>query len=289
MKKPNWNKAEISEMQRELNGVDWQEILSGNTESDWIAIKHTLNSLVDRYVPLSTCKPPTQPRWINREIIRLIRRKKRAWKTYKQYPNVQNLGNYKELEKEVTAMIKRAKRGLERKLAFSQQGNAKTFAGYIKSKTKAVVGVGPLKRADGTLATEDTEVAEILNKFFAGVFAKEDTNNLPYKAPETGMGLETVNISEDQVLKKIKKLRENSAGGPDRISAKILRLGGNTLLAPLRKLFTDSLRTGVVPADWRTAEVIPIFKKGSKGDAGNYRPVSLTSIPGKLMESLIKD
>ncbi|GAB0189194.1 mitochondrial enolase superfamily member 1 [Grus japonensis] len=46
-------------------------------------------------------------------------------------------------------------------------------------------------------------------------------------------------------------------------------------------------RTGEVPEDWRKASVTPVFKKGKKEDPGNYRPVSLTSIPGKVMEQLI--
>jgi hypothetical protein len=45
----------------------------------------------------------------------------------------------------------------------------------------------------------------------------------------------------------------------------------------------------MVLADWRTARVVPIFKKGARGDPGNYRPVSLTSVPCKLLESIIKD
>ncbi|GAB0193231.1 mitochondrial enolase superfamily member 1 [Grus japonensis] len=48
-----------------------------------------------------------------------------------------------------------------------------------------------------------------------------------------------------------------------------------------------SWRTGEVPEDRRKASVTPVFKKGKKGDPGNYRPVSLTSIPGKMMEQLI--
>ena len=42
-----------------------------------------------------------------------------------------------------------------------------------------------------------------------------------------------------------------------------------------------------MPKDWRKANVTPIFKKGKKEDPGNYRPVSLTSIPGKLIEQFI--
>jgi len=50
-----------------------------------------------------------------------------------------------------------------------------------------------------------------------------------------------------------------------------------------------SLNCGVVPADWKDAGVIPLFKKGKKSDTQNYRPVSLTSIVCKILESIIKD
>ncbi len=54
-------------------------------------------------------------------------------------------------------------------------------------------------------------------------------------------------------------------------------------------VFSKSIRKGTIPDKWREATVIPIFKKGSKGEAGNYRPVSLTSVPCKIMETIIKN
>ncbi|PKU37921.1 rna-directed dna polymerase from mobile element jockey- hypothetical protein [Limosa lapponica baueri] len=57
----------------------------------------------------------------------------------------------------------------------------------------------------------------------------------------------------------------------------------------LMKSIHRSWRTSKVPEDWRKANVIPVFKKGKKEDLGNYRPVSFTSIPGKMMERLILD
>src|SRR5215813_8712498 len=54
-------------------------------------------------------------------------------------------------------------------------------------------------------------------------------------------------------------------------------------------MFNASMRSGVIPQDWRNANVVPIFKKGDSSDPGNYRPVSLTSVVGKLMEAVIKE
>ena len=44
-----------------------------------------------------------------------------------------------------------------------------------------------------------------------------------------------------------------------------------------------------MPNIWKTANVTPIYKKGSRSDCGNYRPISLTSILCKVLEALIRD
>ena len=70
-------------------------------------------------------------------------------------------------------------------------------------------------------------------------------------------------------MQKIKKLKDSTAEGPDGIGSKILKIAAEELSKPLRMLFNTSLATGSVLLDWKKAEVVPIFKKGTKGDTGN--------------------
>ena len=67
----------------------------------------------------------------------------------------------------------------------------------------------------------------------------------------------------------------------------MLRQLADVVAEPLSIIFERSWRTGVVPKDWRKANVTPIFKKDNKEDLGSYRPVSLSSILGKVMHQLI--
>ena len=178
-----------------------------------------LQMSVNRYVPRSTVRAPNTPKWLTRDIIRLVRRKKRAWKLTKTHGTQENMNNYNKLEREVFVKIRSAKMGMEKKLAKEGENNTKTFANYIKSKTKAQTGIGPLKEQNGTLITDDKAMSENLNKFFASVFTHEDTSNIPTRGLETEARLENVVFTKRNILGKIKKLKASSAPGPDGISA----------------------------------------------------------------------
>ena len=80
----------------------------------------------------------------------------------------------------------------------------------------------------------------------------------------------------------------NKAPGPDNFSPFILKQLKNQLVLPLTIVFNKSLKEGSVPGSWKEANITPIFKKGSKYNPGNYRPISLTSVPVKILETIIK-
>ncbi|KFW05029.1 RNA-directed DNA polymerase from mobile element jockey, partial [Fulmarus glacialis] len=75
--------------------------------------------------------------------------------------------------------------------------------------------------------------------------------------------------------------------GPDGIHPRVLKEQADVIAGPLSIIFQQSWESGEVPVYWRLANIVPIFNKSKKEDPDNYRPVSLTSVPGKIMENVI--
>ena len=99
--------------------------------------------------------------------------------------------------------------------------------------------------------------------------------------------------SLDQLTSKkqniIGSLQENKASGPNSLPIKMLKTSKKQLSVPLTYLINLAFETGVFPDILKTAKVIPIFKKGDQQDCNNYRPISLLSNIGKIIEKLIHE
>ncbi|PKU46370.1 rna-directed dna polymerase from mobile element jockey-like [Limosa lapponica baueri] len=137
---------------------------------------------------------------------------------------------------------------------------------------------------------EDAEKAELLNAFFASVFtAKASPQDLQtLEVGERAWSEEdSPSIAEDWVRDHLSKLDTHKSMGPDGMHPQTLGELAEVTAKPLSNIFKKSWRTAEVPEDWRKGNVTPVFKKGKKEDPGIYRPVSLTSIPGEVMEQLI--
>ena len=136
-------------------------------------------------------------------------------------------------------------------------------------------------------------MAEYLNGYFSSVFAKEDISLLPVadvkfqEAKSDYLG--PLVVTPELVAKKIKAMKDNKSPGVDGIPPKLLMETVEQISIPLARVFNLSLNEGVVPFEWKEANIIPLFKNGSRNKSENYRPVSLTSVICKLLERLIKD
>jgi hypothetical protein len=96
-------------------------------------------------------------------------------------------------------------------------------------------------------------------------------------------------ISVGEVAAAMAKLDLYKAGGADGIQPWMIRLGGAAMSRVLCIMFNAMWTLCYIPKDWKLALVVPIFKKGDPADPGNYRPISLLSVPGKVFSRVIND
>ena len=142
----------------------------------------------------------------------------------------------------------------------------------------------------GSVTTDNQQKAEVLSRYFSSVFTVEGDEDPPVMSSDhQGPILDDIDVSPAKVRVKLLSLRPNSSSGPDSIHPRVLRESASTLSAPLSTLFRKSIDTGRLPGDWKVGEVVPIYKKGNRQSPTSYRPVSLTAVPSKVLESIIRD
>ena len=140
--------------------------------------------------------------------------------------------------------------------------------------------------------TKDQEKAEVPHAFFASVFNSKGSHSPDTQPPEQedmdGEQKENPKIQGEMVSDLLYHIDTHNSMGSNGIHSRVLKELADVFTKPLSIIYQQSWLTGEVPDDWRLANVMTVYKKGQKEDPGNYRPVSLTSVPGKVMEQIIQ-
>ena len=203
---------------------------------------------------------------------------------------------YKTFRNEVTKELRRCKAEYYND-QFQNAKNTKSFWKLINKASNTHSDPPPpaIRRDDGTLATSDKEKAELLNNYFARI-GESQAKNLPtptvpiqtlyIKVTPT---IDTIDITQEKVRKYIEILKPQKATGPDGISPRLLKSAGQSVTAPLTAIFNQSLREASVPSTWKCARIKTIYKKGDLTERENYRPLSILSVPSKIMEKCVVD
>ena len=182
-------------------------------------------------------------------------------------------------------------------IGLGKEKNPKKLFRKYKVKSKVKEHINFIKKGD-QIFSGDKNIVDGFNSFFGSIFNKNDDDisslhdesiNLHDEFLGNVNSISSFEITVDSVKKIIKSLDTNKSMGPDGISSRILKEGVDSISYALTKIFNKSLtNNSEVPADWKLANVVPIFKKGNKEDISNYRPISLTSIVCRIMEKIIK-
>ena len=112
------------------------------------------------------------------------------------------------------------------------------------------------------------------------------SNSLPTTV--SGSGLSDVTTTTEEVCRLLSTVKIKTASGPDGISSHMLRNTFSAIAPSLMDMFNSSLSKDIVPAEWKLSNITPLFKgKGDPSCVANYKPISLLSLPSKILEWII--
>ena len=183
---------------------------------------------------------------------------------------------------------------------FDETTSAKDFWKTVRSfeGKLTTTNIGPIKDNSGVIHSDDTSKANALNFFFVNVgkflskSIQDSLINSPCQSARNNseipvLSLSNIALNKDLLKSSLKCLKPGKASGPDDISSRGLRLIGDVFLDCFMPLAQRSILECKFPSQWKQAQVKCLHKKGSTLDCGNYRPISLLSIPGKLLENVV--
>ena len=291
---PDFQRADFEKLRGILKNTDWSEIYRiQDVEEAWNTFMDILTKAVSECIPTRVRRPASnpKPKWWNFDIRNILLAKKHAYRQYKSTQCESDKSEYKRIRREAKRLIKTSKKLHELYIASNCKENPKEFYRYIRAKKVLSSIIGPLVSPDGEITTDESEMAEILNNYFASVFTIEENRNEAIATPQQTVAAQlfSIDITEDDVIRVIDKLKICKSPGPDKIYPRVLKEVKEIICKPLCIIFNLSLRSGKVVYGWKLANVTPLFKKGDKSNPGNYRPISLTSVVCKLMESILRD
>ena len=145
------------------------------------------------------------------------------------------------------------------------------------------------KDSSSNLIDNSKEKANILNQYFASVFTNEPDGEFVRLEEKQIVQQSPLDFSIDEVRKLLQNLKTGKSPGPDGLHPRFVNELADDLCLPLYLIFKSSINGAKIPKQWKFARVSAIFKKGNRELACNYRPVSITSIICRILETIIRN
>ena len=290
-----YDKGDYVGFKQALSTANWNECFV-NTSIDEACVKWTdlFLNIAKVYIPNKTIlvRPKDSP-WFNNLLRKMRRKLIRTYHTAKVSFSKYYWDKYKTLNKEYHKCLNNAEDDFKtsRNNSLKQSRNTKQWWKTVKQ----ILGRGGddsypqiYDIKNDTYISDAKSKAELFNEYFLSHNKINSTNSrLPDIDAMPANILESITVTENEVLDLIKCIDVNKATGHDGISGKILKAAGATIVPSLTMLLNMSFRMSKVPELWKKANVTPIHKKEDKDKVLNYRPVSILTTLSKIMEKVV--
>jgi hypothetical protein len=286
----NFRKADFYSLYIELSSIDWSFLEQAyETESAVDLLYQRLYSVFDKHIPRRGGSLGTYPAWFDRELIYLIRRKYKAWQRYKRSERIHAYNIFKQLRAEVKVKERHAYNNYVNRMSASIKANPKYFWSFVNSIKKST-SIPDVMNYDGSILKDPKDIVDKFAGYFSKSFMVNNKNQQSNQRPTELVNKNVLylnDISDDDVQKAIKKLKNSQTAGPDQIPSFLLCDCKTIFSSPLKIIFNLIIKTSVFPAKWKESRLCPIFKNGDKSDITNYRPIAIINNFAKIFEFIL--
>ena len=162
----------------------------------------------------------------------------------------------------------------------------KKFWSHVKSKSKSC-RIPEVIRNNSSISSDNVAKANMFNKYFFEQFSNTSTYDTAIDF--TIDDAYDIDFSCTRIKNLFDNINVNKAPGPDGIHGNVLKFCSMSLCRPLSIIFKLCYNTGIIPSEWKSANIVPIYKQGDKAVVSNHRPISLICLTAKIMEQIIQD
>ena len=224
--------------------------------------------------------------WINAKFLGLVKKRNNAFRRAKRSGTSQAWASYRCHRNHTLSYLRLLKSKFFKSL--SSTSDSRTFWSYVNKLKKKPANVIPSLCSDNSLLHSPQEKSTLLNATFASHFNSSSSPlqtippNQPFCRPPD------LFCSPMSIKNLIYSISGNPSPGEDQISLKMLKATFSSVSLPLTIIFNSSINVNIFPADFKNSLIIPIPKTSPPSPVpSKYRPISLLSIPSKLLERLV--
>ena len=291
-----------------LDNCDWSLVLNSNcVNTAWSNFTQIFNTVLNKIAPYRVIriKQSTEP-WMTSSILDLIRtRDHMRYCLDRGFPNA-SFREFTAIRNKVQREIKKARASYFKTKLEDSQGDPRKLWQHLKQlgySSKSPENAKIVLNINGELCHFTRSICNYINTFFATI-AHSLVSKLPSVAGVSGTvpesfvefyrmkdvtpnGCVLQPVSEDFIFKELSGLNKNKGPGLDGIAPRFLKDGAKQLAPLITHIVNLSISSSTVPDDMKSAKVIPLFKKKSRLEVGNYRPVSILSCVSKILEKSV--
>lgn len=262
-----------------LNSKDTADLSLDSLTEIWTT---TVHEMLDKYCPLHTVSlttHPPPPPWSTPELTQLLRRRKHLHRKWKKHRDEHSRQEFRAVRRAGTLLSRRLRTSYYTKQFIAHQRNPRAHWQVLNRLLGRHKLLQPLPVTTGSLTSVFSQQVHDPTR--------PKVIDLPH-GPLQEMNFDCFKpISVTQVERLLMKVNPWKAMGSDEIPPVLLKRNVEHLAGTLHVIFNESLQTGIFPDHYRLAHICPVYKKGPRGDATNYRPISLLPTVSKVLERIV--